>query len=121
MKKSGPEKPIEEASKPVEIPCAKCQHLNPRGSNVCTECGAHLHVVCHHCGHRNHRAQSQCFECGHKLHRAWSKRVSRTLFGKRNKLSKLSLAQVILLIMMILIGFIAVVYFSNVQLPSPEH
>jgi hypothetical protein len=92
------------------VACAKCGHLNPHGKNVCDKCGAHLHVVCHHCGYHNVRARARCIECNHQLHRSWFKRVSQRLSGKRGKIS---LFQIILLILGIAIGLLAIIYLPQ--------
>ena len=114
---SGPQKPTEQPPSERDVPCGKCGHLNPRRSNVCASCGAHLYVVCHRCGHRNERAHPRCTECGQKLHRSWLTRASRGVFGKNRKLS---LLQLVLLLIGILIGFAAIYYFSNFKPPEPE-
>jgi uncharacterized membrane protein YvbJ len=114
---SGPERPTDEARAEAEIRCAKCGHRNQRRSNVCESCGAHLHVVCHRCGHRNERSRSKCTECGQKLHRSWLTRASRGILGKNRKLT---LLQVILLLIGILVGFAVIYYFSNFKPQEPE-
>jgi len=63
--------------------CAKCEHLCPPGSNVCDECGAHLHVKCHACGQRNPRVATRCTECGQRLHRSFWERWQKKLKSKR--------------------------------------
>ncbi len=98
---SGPERPTEQSVAPADVECAKCAHLNPHGRTVCESCGAHLHVVCHNCGHRNVRARSHCSECGHNLHRSKATRLWRKLAGKDKKLSVL---QIVLLVVAIALG-----------------
>lgn len=113
---SGREKPTENAGSTESggVVCAKCDHENPRGRNLCESCGAHLHIVCHRCGHRNARVQPRCVECGHKLHRSWWKR------GWLSKDRKMALIQVALLVLGILAGLFFVIYFSEYRLPEPE-
>ena len=117
MKMSGPEKTTKEPQSDRAVLCAKCEHLNPHGRNVCEECGAHLHVVCHNCGQRNERVRTRCLECDHKLHRTWIGRLSHAFFGKDRKMS---LIQTALLVIAILIGICVIVYFSNWSPPPPE-
>ena len=105
---SGPAKQTEQTQSQVGVTCAKCEHVNARGQNVCEACGAHLHVVCHNCGNRNARSRTRCEECGHKLHRSWAKRSLRALLGK----DKTGL-QVLLLIVAILFGILAIVLLST--------
>ena len=112
---SGPEKPTEHAPARSGVLCAKCEHLNVQSHNVCEFCGAHLHVVCHSCGHRNERVRTRCVECGHRLHRSWLRRLT-LLFGKDRKMSVI---QTILLIVGILIGIAAIVFFSEFRIPEP--
>ena len=112
---SGPVKQTEQTQSQVGVTCAKCEHVNARGQNVCEACGAHLHVVCHNCGHRNARSRTRCEECGHKLHRSWLKRTTRAVFGT----DKRSL-QVLLLVIAILLGILAIVLLSNLQVRPPE-
>jgi hypothetical protein len=112
---SGQQNPIEPAASSAEVVCAKCQHLNPHRRNVCDACGAHLYVVCHYCGHRNQRSSGRCVECGRNLHRAWHKRLFRGLLGKN---PKISLAQILLLLAAIAIGFTLVIFFSDAQVPE---
>jgi len=113
---SGPEKPIERATAPVHagVVCAKCEHLNAHGRNVCEACGAHLHVVCHNCGHRNARVSLHCVECGHKLHRSLARRLARRFPGKNGKMS---LWQIILLIVCVLVGIGVIIFFD--RMPAP--
>lgn len=72
--------------------CAKCEHLCSPGSNVCEECGAHLHVKCHACGQRNPRVAARCSECGQRLHRSFGEHWLKKLKPKRMKLTLLQLA-----------------------------
>jgi hypothetical protein len=72
---ANPVKPADEKG----VLCAKCDHLNPPGSNVCEECEAHLHVSCHACGHRNRRVDAVCSHCGHHLHRSLGRRLMKKL------------------------------------------
>lgn len=97
--------------------CAKCRHENPPGSNTCGKCQAHLWVVCHHCGQRNCRADSQCAECGGRLHRSALKRVSKRLFGDRQKVSAW---QIGLLVVAVWFAYRMIIYFSSYQPPAPE-
>jgi predicted amidophosphoribosyltransferase len=76
--------------------CAKCEHLCPPGSNVCDECGAHLHVKCHACGQRNPRVAARCAECGQRLHRSFWERRLKKLKPKRMKITLLQLALAVL-------------------------
>ncbi|MCL5097573.1 MAG: zinc ribbon domain-containing protein [Candidatus Omnitrophica bacterium] len=68
-----------------DVQCAKCEHLNPRRSNVCSECGAHLYVHCHHCGHRNQRMHEHCTHCGRLLHRSFWQRWRKKLLPFKRK------------------------------------
>jgi hypothetical protein len=113
MKMSGPEKLTEQTRSHPGVLCAKCEHVNAHGRNVCESCGAHLHVVCHSCGHRNERARTLCSECGHKLHRSWGRRANRLVFGKDKRV-----IQVILLILAILIGAALIVFFAGLSFPQ---
>jgi hypothetical protein len=99
------------------VVCAKCQQLNPHRRNVCDACGAHLYIVCHHCGHRSQRSSPRCTECGRNLHRAWYRRLARSLVGKNRKIS---LGQILLLLVAIAIGFGLVIFFSDTRMPESE-
>lgn len=112
MSMSGPQKPIEPDTERSHagVVCAKCEHSNARGRNTCEKCGAHLHVVCHHCGHHNARVAHRCEECGHNLHRSLGRRWARA-FAKKN--GKMSLAQLILLIVAILVGMGVIIFLSE--------
>jgi hypothetical protein len=107
---SGPEKSTEQSHSSRAVLCAKCEHLNPHGMNVCERCRAHLHVVCHNCGQRNERVRTRCLECNHNLHRSGFGRLIRSFFGKDRKMSVI---QTTLLIVAILIGFAMIVFFSS--------
>lgn len=76
--------------------CAKCEHLCPPDSNVCEECGAHLHVKCHACAQRNLRVATRCTECGQRLHRSFWERWQKKLKPKRMKLTLWQLALAVL-------------------------
>lgn len=65
--------------------CAKCEHLNPPGRDVCEYCHAHLHLSCKHCGHRNERARTRCRQCGHRLHRGFFFQLRRKLFQDKHR------------------------------------
>jgi hypothetical protein len=67
------------------ILCAKCEHLNPPGSDVCEYCHAHLFLSCKSCGHRNERVRTRCTECGHRLHRGFFYQLRRRLTQERNR------------------------------------
>lgn len=114
---SGPERATKESTSDREIACAKCGQSNPHRANVCGSCGAHLHVVCHNCGHRNERSLTRCAACGHKFHRSLLSRVHRKIFGKN---PKISLLQLILLLLAILFGMGLIVVFSEYRAPEPE-
>ena len=114
---SGQQNPIEPAPSSSAVVCAKCDHLNPHRRNVCESCGAHLYVVCHYCGHRNQRSAARCSECDRNLHRSWWKRLSRSMVGKNRKVS---VAQIILLLVAIAIGFALVIFFSDAQMSQSE-
>lgn len=43
--------------------CAKCDHLNPLGLDVCETCQAPLFVPCPKCGHRNPSVLEHCEKC----------------------------------------------------------
>jgi predicted amidophosphoribosyltransferase len=90
--------------------CAKCDHMNPGGSNVCHVCGAHLYVSCHHCGHRNQRVMSHCAHCGERLHRSLLRRWHRKLFPKH---SSLKLWHVLLLIVTVAIAYRIILKLAN--------
>ena len=77
---------------PSAVLCAKCEHVCLPGSNVCDECGAHLHVKCHACGQSNLRVSVRCSECGQRLHRTFWERWRKKLTPKRMKLTLLQLA-----------------------------
>jgi hypothetical protein len=114
---TGLPKPTEDGPAVTGVTCAKCEHLNPHGHSTCEVCGAHLHVVCHHCGHRNERVRTRCSECHHHLHRSFWKRLSHRLTGKKGKIS---LFQIILLLIGILIGIGAIIFFAEMRLPEPQ-
>ena len=116
MKMSGPEKPTESTQSSRAVLCAKCEHLNPHGLNVCERCAAHLHVVCHSCGHRNERVRTRCLECDHQLHRTSIGRFAQSLFGKDRKMSVI---QTTLLVIAIVVGIAVIVFFSELRLPQP--
>ena len=113
---SGLKNPTEE-KRSEQVVCAKCEHSNPHGCNVCEACGAHLHVVCHHCGNRNPRIQARCLECNHSLHRSRARSLSHRLLGKNRKITTL---QLVLLLLGILIGAAAIVFLADMRLPQPE-
>jgi membrane protease subunit (stomatin/prohibitin family) len=52
------------------IPCPKCHHPVPAGSNFCNHCGAKmeiLDVVCPHCNQKLPRESAFCPHCGKKI------------------------------------------------------
>jgi hypothetical protein len=112
---SGLAKPTDQGQPAREIVCAKCGQTNRRGQSVCASCGAHLHILCHHCGSRNTRQAARCTECGHNLHRSLPKRLFRRVFGAD---SKISLLQIVLLLIGVLIGFTLIVLLTNWQPPQ---
>jgi hypothetical protein len=79
--------------------CAKCDHLNPPGCNVCEECDAHLYVTCHSCGHRNRRVDAVCGHCGHHLHRSLGRRLRKKLFPQNRKIILVEAALLIILVL----------------------
>jgi hypothetical protein len=99
----------------AEVACAKCDHRNAHGRNVCESCGAHLHVVCHHCGRRNARAQARCLECDHTLHRSRPGSLVRGLFGKTRDISTL---QLVLLLIGVVIGGCLIYFIAEIRLPT---
>ncbi len=98
----------ESESRPTKPPgekgvlCAKCDHLNPPGSNVCDECGAHLYVSCHSCGQRNRRVDAICSHCGHHLHRSFGRRLKKKLFPNNRKIR---LVEAGLLVILVLVAY----------------
>ena len=89
-----------ESSQPLV--CSKCDHVNPKGRNVCRECGAHLHIVCHFCGHRNERIAVHCVECGKRLHRTLWRRLEKKIFRGSTKLQTW---QIVLLLISVFVGY----------------
>jgi ribosomal protein L40E len=65
--------------------CAKCEHLNPPGTNECRFCGAHLYVTCHACGVRNPRVNARCCECKRSMHRTFWGKWARKLTPKKSR------------------------------------
>jgi uncharacterized membrane protein YvbJ len=114
---SGPEKLIEGASSSRTIACAKCGQSNAHHRNVCEACGAHLHVSCQRCGHRNARIEKVCHECGQSLHRNWLRRACR---GFSSKHGRLSLLEIVLLLLAILAGIAIIVFLAELRVPPPE-
>jgi len=114
-------------SKPIEsershrsgenIPCAKCGHENPAGSNTCGECEAHLWVVCHHCGHRNRRVDGHCVECARRLHRSLWRRASKKLFGNRRNITAW---QIVTLAVGVWLAYKIVIFFAEYRPPPLE-
>src|SRR5262245_46130117 len=92
---SKPEKTGAERLAVENLICAKCDQPNPKNHNVCSRCGAHLHIVCHFCGHRNARIALHCVDCGKRLHRSIWRKLEKKLFRGG---SKLTLWQIILLV-----------------------
>ncbi len=95
--------------------CAKCDHLNPPGSKVCGECGAHLFVACHYCGHKNRRVDAVCSQCGHHLHRSMWRRLQRKILGQN---SKILVIEGVLLVLVVLIGYKLIVNLVEAPLPN---
>lgn len=78
--------PVGDASGVVKgVLCAKCEHLNPPGTNECRFCGAHLYVTCHACGVRNPRVNARCSECHHSMHRSLFKKWYRKFAPKKSR------------------------------------
>jgi hypothetical protein len=92
------------------ILCAKCEHLNPSGSNICSLCGGHLYVTCHRCGCRNPRVDSRCQQCGHRLHRSFWKHLRNKLIPERLKINWF---QVVLLIVAVFIVYRLIVAIAE--------
>jgi len=82
--------------------CAKCKHANRKSRNVCSECGAHLHIVCHFCGHRNERIAAHCVACGKRLHGTLWRRIEKTIFRGSTKLQTW---QIVLLVISVYVGY----------------
>jgi len=99
-----------------ELPCAKCGHVNPPGSNTCEQCQAHLWVVCHHCGYRNRRVDPRCVECGFRLHRSLWRRLSKKFFPNR----KIAAWQIVLLLIAVWVAYKLIVFFAEYRVPAPE-
>src|SRR5262245_45000883 len=112
-----PAKPDQSRRSTEGIPCAKCQHLNPAGSNTCEECKAHLWVACHHCGHRNRRIDAHCSECAGRLHRSALKPVSTKRFGARRNITAWQIATLVLAVW---VAYKMVIFFAEYQAPPPE-
>lgn len=55
--------------------CAKCDHLNPAGIELCEHCNGHLYIVCRDCGHTNARVLPKCEKCNRRLHRSFKDRM----------------------------------------------
>lgn len=117
MTHSDPIKSGQKRRSTESVPCAKCQHVNPPGSNTCEECKAHLWVACHHCGHRNRRVDSHCVECGIRLHRSAFKRVSRKLFGTRRNIQ---IWQIAALVIAVWVAYKLVILFAEYRPPPVE-
>jgi hypothetical protein len=112
---SGPANPTKNSQSHAGVKCAKCEHVNAHGRNVCEACGAHLHVVCHNCGHRNSRSRTHCSECGHKLHRSWAKRLIRKVMAKDAKG-----LQALLLVLAIVLGALVIALISKLNWFTPQ-
>jgi hypothetical protein len=105
---------VPEAAQP-EVACAKCHTVNPRGSNVCSQCGAHLYVTCHGCGHRNERYFVRCAHCGRRLHRSFWRRMRKKYLPDDRKVKPL---YVVLLIIMVLLAYKIIIWLSELR-PQP--
>src|SRR5262245_27946547 len=116
MTRPDPAKSTQTRGSTEGVPCAKCQHVNPPGSNTCEECKAHLWVVCHHCGHRNRRFDAHCIECASRLHRSALKQVSKKLFGSRRNIAAWQIATLIIAVWLV---YKLIVFFVEYQ-PPPE-
>ena len=117
MTPSDATKPVRTRRSHEALACAKCQHVNPPGSNTCEACEAHLWVVCHDCGTRNLRVDSRCTECGHRLHRSALTRVSRKLLGNRRNIS---LWQIGALVIGVWVAYKVIIFFAEYRPPPPE-
>ncbi len=106
-----PPKPANERG----ILCAKCEHLNPGDTNVCSYCGAHLFVTCHHCGHRNQRAYSRCAHCRRRLHRSLIRKWYKWMFRGQAKAKPLHF---VLMIIVVFIAYKIIVHLAEYQPPS---
>ena len=49
------------------MPCPRCQHENPPGSNFCLGCGARLGLQCASCGNELPAGSRFCNKCGHAV------------------------------------------------------
>jgi uncharacterized membrane protein YvbJ len=96
-----------------QLLCPKCGETNPRKHNVCTQCGAHLHIRCHACGHRNERGEAHCAECGHRLHKSLLRRLEKKLFLKNRKLR---IWQLPLLVAMVWVAYKLLTTISEIGL-----
>lgn len=99
------------------ILCAKCDHLNPGGSNTCGFCGSHLHISCSKCGHRNARVLARCTQCGHRLHRSLWRRWQRKFLKNGQKVKPLYVA---LLIIAILVTYKVIIKLAEYRPPDPN-
>lgn len=102
-------------NKDSTVRCAKCEYLNPHGSNVCGRCRAHLYVNCHHCGHRNQRAFALCAHCGQHLHRSLWRRWRKKLLPDDRLVKPW---QVGLLILAVLLAYKIIVKVAEMQAPN---
>lgn len=106
----------ENANVDGRIACAKCDHSNPAGREVCEGCGSHLFVFCRECGQKNERGRSRC-ACGADLHRSRRRRSLKKVLRKRTKQILLSLAlllfgaSVIYLVIVLMRGLTRLVFF----------
>ncbi|MCF7668894.1 MAG: hypothetical protein K9N48_03855 [Verrucomicrobia bacterium] len=67
------------------ILCAKCEHLNRRGTETCRRCGSALYITCKHCKTKNPRVTTKCSNCKHSLHRSRRNRFLRKWMPKRQR------------------------------------
>jgi len=86
--------------------------LNALDRDACTRCGTHLYTDCPHCGARTDRVHSRCTACGKALPdsplSSWKK-------GVKSAWGKLRVEQILFLLIAILLGFIGIVFFTQMS------
>lgn len=94
--------------------CAKCDHLNPAGSEQCEHCQSELFSDCHKCGERNQTVVSKCRKCGTKLRRVQRKR-KRTSWRKISKPMGLTILTVGVIVVAVIVMMVLINLFSRLK------
>ena len=101
-----------------DVPCAKCDELNPSDKHVCRVCGAHLYVSCHNCGQINPRVSPRCSQCGQRLHRSFVRKWQKKFFTKTR--GKISPFQIALLVIAVAVAYKIIVMIAEYRPPPPQ-